>query len=572
MKARSISFKITFVILGLLFLIHLLDIWQGSKWLRSILLQEMEKRGNALARSSAIFSIEHMAGSNYPELETYCENIVRDSRVALISITREEDSKVVARFPRGETNAESSNLRLYEFPITFGEEDSIRLGSVTIALSTLDLERQISTRIIELLVTASVLFACCAGLMILFLNQIITRPLARLDRAATRLGDGQLESPISTSGNDEISRLSETLEGMRKKLRNSYRSLQTKNDELEELGRIKDDFLANMSHEIRTPMNGVLGMVSLLLDTELTDEQREYAEAVRGSGDTLLTLINDILDFSKIQAGKLVLESVPFDLQKNVEDVASLLAPKARDKNLEFAVRYAPDCPRHVVGDPVRVRQVLTNLVGNALKFTRQGHVMIDVECVESDKEEATIRLAVKDTGVGIAPEKIDLIFEQFTQVDSSVTRQFGGTGLGLAISKRLVELMKGDLDVQSEIDKGSEFAFAVKLPLDSDALGGTAPEFRGVRALVVDDNIVKRRVMEEQLASWRMTVESVETGQAALRLPKKSCGRRETVPPRCHRPLHARDGRGRPGSRDHKRPAAQRNGSDYAQLQWRDW
>jgi len=361
--------------------------------------------------------------------------------------------------------------------------------------------------------------AVIAALLALFAANRVTRPLVLLVGASRRIQNGEGSVRLRPSDLGDLAEVATSFNGMLDTLVRRTRELVSAKEAAETMTRTKSEFLANMSHEIRTPMNGVLGMLELLEQSTLPASERSFVRTARHSAESLLGVLNDILDFSKIEAGKLQLESIDFDVRELAEEVTALLAKQAHAKGIELLCNVPSDLPPRVRGDPTRLRQVLVNLVGNALKFTQKGEVALSVAQNGTGERGIALAFEVRDTGIGMSKDTVGRLFRPFTQADSSTTRKYGGTGLGLAITHQLVSLMGGEIRVRSEEGKGSTFAFTLHLPVGDGTQRGrlSATALSGMRVLVVDDNATNRLIVEHHLAAWGVQPVSAAGGWEAM-------------------------------------------------------
>ncbi len=480
----------------------------------------LDQQGRRIARTAALSCREALLSRDYPVLQSNVNSLVGGADdVRYVRILR-DDATVVAQAgqqPGGGAgvaeyrsvvcldNGEGCQHSLDSFP-----EDHYPLGEVVLGLSTSVVDGPVSASQRRVIWQAALTFFVLALVLILSLRALVSRPLHRLEAHASRLGSGDLEQAVFAGDSIEFVRLAESLDRMRDNLRASYVAIREQNHRLREVDRLKSEFMANMSHEIRTPMNGILGMSELLGDTSLSSEQRTMVGMVHNSAASLLDLLGNVLDVSRLENGSLQLQSEPTDVRALVEESARLVAWDAHEKGVAVAVDIDPDLPTALLADASRLRQVLLNILSNAVKFTERGQVVITVDHQIDDERHVAVEIRVVDSGIGIGEREIQALFSSFQQADGSTTRRYGGAGLGLAVSHQIVGLMGGEIRVDSEVGRGSEFRLSLPLELPPPKDTKVRRSWDGLdvdSAAVIVPHPVQRAALCRQLSSWGVRV-----------------------------------------------------------------
>ncbi|MEM6792917.1 MAG: ATP-binding protein [Acidobacteriota bacterium] len=570
-NAGSLPIKVASMVAAVVALALVAASIQSSFAARSQLREARERTASVLAVSLARLGESVGGGLEAAALERQAASLAVDPSVSFV-VFFDGDGRSVASFVRDTEGfaAWSASRPRNPLDARSGEELAVGVaprlsgapagagGSVLVAMAYGEEQRLIAQVTPRL--RAAILVTLIAGLVVLPIVRPWSRRLEKLVEATDKIYSGDLTETITDPGTDEIGVLSVAYENMRRKVRERDLELRRLNENLQErveertrdlesakeaaeaASRAKSLFLANMSHEIRTPMNGIIGVVDLLLRTDLEQRQQDYLATISSSASSLLRVIDDLLDFSRIEAGKLTIEDLDFNLAKLLEEVAELLGPQAAHQKIDLTVLVSENAPPRLRSDAARIRQVVINLVSNAIKFTAEGGVVIDAEVEQRGGVSGSwLLVRVKDTGLGIAPEQMETLFEAFTQADSSTTRHYGGTGLGLAISKRLVELMGGAIRVESVQGVGSVFSFEVPVstsevawtgessivdlpPGFADSVAEERSNHGGIRILVAEDNPVNRTVALGQLEELGYTAQAVKNGREVLSILQREC------------------------------------------------
>lgn len=457
-------------------------------------------------------SIDAIVSEDRPVLATIISQLV-DNDADVYSIEIENAyNEVLNTWTDSNSTAENSVLRFYEHDILLEGES---FGKIKVAWDVRHQYAEIHDHIMKIRIFAVSIFAALTVIVVMILTNLVISPIRNIHAHLNKLQKNEKVNSLEIVASRELTKLGDTVN----ELGNILELRKAKEIELKEASKAKSEFLANMSHELRTPMNGVLGMLNIVKGTDLNPEQKEAIKIAMSSGKSLLTLINDILDFSKIEAGRLEFESIDFDLETMAEEVTEVLAEQAHSKQLELLCNIDKDVPRFVNGDPTRIRQVLTNLLGNAVKFTNEGEVLVQIaKCSEKKDNPNRLKFSVIDTGVGISESALSKVFESFAQADGSTTRQYGGTGLGLAISKQLIEGMEGNVGAISEVGKGSVFWFELNLtPASDQVVADNFDNLENKKVLLIDSNVSNRTKLEQLLANYHIDCTPQDSGKGSL-------------------------------------------------------
>lgn len=459
-------------------------------------------------------SVDAIVSEDRPVLDTIiAELIAIDPDVNSIAIHNEYDEPLTT-WEKEKSSALGAELKKYSHEVLLEEES---FGNINVVWDVRAHVAEIGEHVKKIRIYAVSIFGVLTLIVVFIINSLVVHPIRSIHSHLAKLQRNEPIKSLEVIASRELINLGDTVN----ELGNILELRKRKEIELQEVSRAKSEFLANMSHELRTPMNGVLGMLNIVRSTQLNPEQKEALKIATSSGRSLLTLINDILDFSKIEAGRLEFETIPFELEDLVEDCTEVLAEQAHSKKIELLCNIDRDISSHVLGDPTRVKQVLTNLLGNAVKFTNEGEVIVQVEKADNQDQTNRIKFSVADTGVGISDEAQAKVFESFAQADGSTTRRYGGTGLGLAISKELIEGMNGIMGVASELGKGSVFWFELDLPsvTEDNADQIDYASLSSTRVLLVDANNSNRTKLGQILLAHNIDCLSHHSGRTALDL-----------------------------------------------------